>query len=128
VMECQRPHAVFFRRTVERLANPIRPMEVAHAAGRIFQIRLELKYRVAETLVSTALRAEQPFQKRIAMTSQESRQHFLLELGAGGFIAGEKAIVEKRGIRLDVRRIKRLEVRADADLMPDAERQIPQGI
>jgi hypothetical protein len=93
---------VLLFRTLECFADPVRPVEVTDATRRVFQIGLELKHRVSETLIPDTLCFEKAAEKDIAVPPQKTRQNFPLEFRRARLSSCEMSVIEKGGIGLDV--------------------------
>jgi hypothetical protein len=69
MMKGQRTLVILLLRSFQRLANPVCPVEIADAARRVFQIGLELKHRVSETLVTNPFGIEKTAEENVAVPS-----------------------------------------------------------
>src|SRR5688572_9010927 len=128
MMEGQPALEIHFFGTFKCLSNPVRPMEVADPARRVLQVRLQLEHGLPELFIPNALRLEKPAKKDVAMTPEESRQDFTLELRGRPLVSREVPVIQNCCVGFDMCRIECLEVRPNPDLMPYSEGKIPQRI
>src|SRR6185503_17756292 len=112
-------------RQFDRLSNPPGPVHVAKAAGRFLEVGFKLVDGIAELPVARGLHLYKCLQKTIAAFFDEARKYLALEFIRSRLIAQQEPRIQKRGVRLHVRLVEFLKVRALPDLVAYFEVEIP---
>src|SRR5262245_19077429 len=112
-------------RRLNRLSNPSGPMHVTQAARCFLEVRLELVNGIAVLPIANRLHPNECLQKPIATLLYQTGKDLAFKFVSSRTIAQEEARIQKRRVRLHVRFVKLLEVRALPDLMAHLEVEVP---